>query len=94
MYEGVPKDYTNEFASNETFIKILLGQDISYGSGKTLKSNEKDHVFVFFSDHGAPGIVAFEDNYLTAQTLNDVNDEPWSTSVGGSPVLLYRTTKS
>jgi hypothetical protein len=73
VYTGVPKDYTKEFATNETFIKILLGEDIPYGSGKTLKTGPNDFVFVYFSDHGAKGIVAFGDNYLTAQTLNNVN---------------------
>lgn len=73
VYTGVPKDYTKEFATNETFIKILLGEDIPYGSGKTLKTGPNDFVFVYFSDHGAKGIVAFGDNYLTAQTLNNVS---------------------
>ena len=75
MYKGVPKDYTKELANNETFIKVLLGEEIPFGSGKTLNSGPNDHVFVYFSDHGAKGIVAFGDNFLTAQTLNDVSYE-------------------
>ena len=76
----MPRDYTNELANNDTFIKALLGEDLSFGSGKTLKSGANDHVFVYFSDHGAKGIVAFGDNYLTAKTLNDVRDRPLMTS--------------
>ena len=32
---------------------MLRGEEINEGSGKTLKSTEKDHVFVYFADHGA-----------------------------------------
>ena len=30
-----------------------------YGSGKTLKSGPNDHIFVYFADHGAPGVLCF-----------------------------------
>ena len=29
------------------------------GNGKVLKSNENSKVFVYFCDHGAPGLIAF-----------------------------------
>ena len=29
------------------------------GSGKTIKSGPDDNVFVYFADHGGPGLVAF-----------------------------------
>ena len=43
-----------------------------YGSGKTIKSNSNDHIFVYFADHGAPGLLAFpsgEDDLLHAYDL-------------------------
>jgi legumain len=36
------------------------------GTGKVLKSNEKSKIFLFFSDHGAPGLIAFPSKYLYA----------------------------
>jgi len=29
---------------------------MTVGSGKTVKSGPNDHIFVFYSDHGAPGV--------------------------------------
>ena len=29
------------------------------GSGKVIDSGPNDHVFVYFADHGAPGLIAF-----------------------------------
>ena len=42
---------------------------MNYGSGKTLQSGPNDHVFLYFSDHGAKGLVAFPDTILHAKTL-------------------------
>ena len=41
-----------------TFAKVLKGEKINRGTGKTLASTEKDHVFVYFADHGAKVIVS------------------------------------
>jgi legumain len=40
---------------------ILKGKsiDVNGGNGRVLESTEDDHVFIYFSDHGAPGLVAF-----------------------------------
>lgn len=60
VYPGVPKDYTGDDVTPDNFLSVLMGKDMSgTGSGKTLKSGPKDRVFIFFSDHGAPGLVAF-----------------------------------
>ena len=57
--------------SNQTFVDVLLGKKIHFGSGKTLQSGPKDHVFVYFSDHGGVGLVAFPSTLLHATTLVD-----------------------
>jgi len=41
------------------------------GSGKTIMSGPEDHIFVFFSDHGATGFVAFPSAELYAKDLNN-----------------------
>ncbi|PRD22155.1 UNVERIFIED_CONTAM: Lgmn [Trichonephila clavipes] len=40
------------------------------GSGKVRKSGPSDHVFVYFADHGAPGLIAFPEDELSAMDLN------------------------
>lgn len=40
---------------------ILTGNSsgVSGGNGKVLKSTKKDEVFIYFADHGGPGLIAF-----------------------------------
>ena len=60
VYEGVPHDYTKSHYTVENFYKVLAGNETSNG-GKTLKSGPNDNVFLFYSDHGAPGLSGFGD---------------------------------
>jgi len=44
------------------FLSILTGNAQAMqgiGSGKVIASGPNDHVFVYFADHGAPGLIAF-----------------------------------
>ena len=60
VYAGVPKDYTGVEVNWRSFLAILSGQNMTgYGSGKTIKSGPNDHIFVYFADHGAPGVLCF-----------------------------------
>lgn len=71
VYHGVVKDYTKKTVTPSNFLKILQGQEVDVGSQKVIKSGPDDNVFVYFSDHGAPGIVAFPDgSALHASDLN------------------------
>ena len=38
---------------------VLMGDKTAAGGGKVLRSTIEDDVFLFFVDHGAPGILAF-----------------------------------
>ncbi|KAK7904571.1 hypothetical protein WMY93_017178 [Mugilogobius chulae] len=69
VYKGVPKDYTGEDVTPKNFLAVLKGDSASAkgGSGKVLKRQRpKDNVFVYFTDHGAPGILAFPSDDVTA----------------------------
>lgn len=73
VYHGVPKDYVGNTVTAANFLKILKGEDPGVGSHKTLKSNAGDTVFVGYSDHGSPGLVAFPvGGYLYARDLMPV----------------------
>ena len=74
VYKGVVKDYVKEDVTPENFLAVLRGDAEAVknkGSGKVLKSGPKDHVFVYFTDHGAPGILAFPYGDLKAQDLKE-----------------------
>ncbi|XP_073466141.1 legumain-like [Aquarana catesbeiana] len=73
VYPGVLKDYTKEFVTPKNFLAVLRGDAEAVkgqGSGKVLRSGPNDHVFVFFSDHGAPGLLAFPNDDLHVEDLN------------------------
>ncbi|GBN35079.1 Legumain [Araneus ventricosus] len=73
VYKGVLKDYTGEAVTPKNFLAVLKGDKkavAGVGSGKVLESGPNDHVFVYFADHGAPGLIAFpEDEVLSKETL-------------------------
>ena len=41
------------------FMAVMMGDKTAAGGGKVLRSTIEDNVFLFFVDHGAPGILAF-----------------------------------
>jgi len=74
VYPGSDKiDYKGNTVTPANFLNILQGNAAAMkgiGSGKVVASTADDNVFVFFSDHGAPGIVAFPaGGYLHATDL-------------------------
>lgn len=73
VYKGVPKDYTGEDVTPENFLAVLRGDEEAVkgkGSGKVLKSGPRDHIFVYFTDHGATGILVFPNEDLHVKDLN------------------------
>jgi legumain len=59
VYAGVPKDYTGRLVTAENFLKIISGDTMTVGSGKSLKTTAEDNVFIFFDDHGSEGALCF-----------------------------------
>ena len=56
--------------------QVLKGEKMeNIGSGKTLASGPNDNVFVYFTDHGAKGLVAFGENFLKATNLTSAIKE-------------------
>ncbi|GFW59772.1 legumain [Trichonephila clavipes] len=73
VYKGVPKDYTGEDVTPKNSMAVLKGDGktlAGFGSGKVRKSGPIDHVFVYFADHGAPGLIAFPEDELSVMDLN------------------------
>lgn len=70
MYDAQNIDYRGADVTPEKFLAALKG-DAKAAGGKVLKTNKNSKIFVFFSDHGAPGLIAFPQKYLYADKLND-----------------------
>jgi legumain len=73
VYKGVPHDYVGKEVTPKNFLNVLLGKkDLmkDVGSGKVIESGPDDNVFVYFTDHGAVGLVAFPNGVLYAKDLN------------------------
>jgi legumain len=69
VYANVQKDYTGASVTPEIFLAVLTGNTTVAGVNKVLQSTASDRVFIFFTDHGAPGLIAFPSEYLYATDL-------------------------
>uniref|UniRef100_A0A0D9YAK4 Legumain prodomain domain-containing protein n=1 Tax=Oryza glumipatula TaxID=40148 RepID=A0A0D9YAK4_9ORYZ len=75
VYAGVPKDYTGKEVNVKNLFAVLLGNKtaVKGGSGKVLDSGPNDHIFIFYSDHGGPGVLGMPTYpYLYGDDLVDV----------------------
>uniref|UniRef100_A0A1J3FS65 legumain n=1 Tax=Noccaea caerulescens TaxID=107243 RepID=A0A1J3FS65_NOCCA len=75
VYQGVPKDYTGDDVTVDNLFAVILGNKTATkgGSGKVVDSGPNDHIFIFYSDHGGPGVLGMPTSpYLYANDLNDV----------------------
>eukprot|EP01105_Mastigella_eilhardi_P008463 TRINITY_DN2051_c0_g2_i4.p1 TRINITY_DN2051_c0_g2~~TRINITY_DN2051_c0_g2_i4.p1 ORF type:complete len:455 (-),score=97.39 TRINITY_DN2051_c0_g2_i4:16-1380(-) len=76
VYTGVPKDYIGADVTAEHFLAVITGNSSGVPQGKKiLKSGPKDHVFIYFTDHGSVGLIAFPNGYLYADQLADALDK-------------------
>ncbi|KAG8659406.1 vacuolar-processing enzyme [Manihot esculenta] len=59
VYAGVPKDYTGEHVTAKNLYAVLLGNTsaVKGGSGKVVNSTANDRIFLYYSDHGGPGVL-------------------------------------
>ncbi|CAA7402879.1 unnamed protein product [Spirodela intermedia] len=74
VYAGVPKDYTGDDITVNNFFSVLLGNKnaLTGGSGKVVDSGPDDHIFIFYADHGGPGVLGMPTYpYLYADDLVD-----------------------
>jgi len=73
VYENVKIDYKGEDVTPQNFLNTIQGKKDALkgiGSGRVLESKQTDNVFIYFSDHGATGLIAFPSQELYADQLN------------------------
>jgi legumain len=53
------QDYTGKNVTVDNLFAVLLGDKkaLKGGSGKVLNSGPNDHIFIYYSDHGGPGVL-------------------------------------
>jgi legumain len=68
VYKGCKKDYTGAAVTPDMFVAIMTGDASKTGGRPVLQSNSGDRVFIFFTDHGGTGIIAFPDGSLMSST--------------------------
>ena len=53
------QDYTGEDVTVNNFFAAILGNKtaLTGGSGKVVDSGPNDHIFIYYSDHGGPGVL-------------------------------------
>ena len=61
VYDGVKIDYSGHDVTPENFLAVLQGNKtgVKGGTGRVLESTGNDHIFVYFTDHGGVGLIAF-----------------------------------
>jgi len=69
VYANCKKDYTGAAVTPEMFVAVLTGDASKTGGRPVLKSGAGDRVFIFFTDHGGTGIIAFPDGSLMSSTV-------------------------
>lgn len=94
VYEGVPKDYTKTNYTLANLFSVLSGSKPSSGSGKTLKSGPNDNVFLFYADHGAPGLSGFCDETLMATKLNKAIEAMHANKMYNQMVIYWESCES
>lgn len=53
------QDYTGKEVNVDNFFAVILGDkdSVKGGSGKVVHSGPNDHIFIYYTDHGGPGVL-------------------------------------
>ncbi|XP_055819306.1 vacuolar-processing enzyme-like [Solanum dulcamara] len=75
VYKGVSKDYTGKDCNAKNFYGVILGNKsaLTGGSGKVVNSGPNDYIFIYYTDHGGPGLIGMPVGpFVYAKDLNVV----------------------
>uniref|UniRef100_A0AAQ5YKS8 legumain n=1 Tax=Amphiprion ocellaris TaxID=80972 RepID=A0AAQ5YKS8_AMPOC len=71
VYAGVPKDYTGDVSAPTQLFALKCTSELLNQCLSSRLCGPNDFVFVYFTDHGAPGILAFPNDDLQVKDLQD-----------------------
>jgi len=99
-YVGMPKDYTADAVTAENFLAVLSGNSSAIrasrnANGRVVEAGPTDRIFVFYSDHGAPGILGMPSgDFLYADKLHKVIKHRAKSREFGEMVLYIEACES
>ncbi|AQK73110.1 Vacuolar processing enzyme 1 [Zea mays] len=97
VYAGVPKDYTGDQVTTKNFYAVLLGNKtaVTGGSRKVINSKADDHIFIYYSDHGGPGVLGMPNlPYLYAGDFMKVLREKHASNSYAKMVIYIEACES
>ncbi|KAK4770385.1 hypothetical protein SAY87_030917 [Trapa incisa] len=97
VYHGVPKDYTGKNVTTNNFFAAILGNKsvLTGGNGKVVDSGPNDHIFIYYSDHGGPGVLGMPAGpFLYADDLIDVLKKKHASGTYKSMVFYLEACES
>jgi legumain len=90
VYAGCNIDYKGADVTPANFAAVMTGT----ASGKKLESTADDNVFVFFSDHGAAGLIAFPSDTMHKAEFQQVFETMHSKSMYKKLTFYLETCES
>ena len=72
VYVNVPKDYIGDDVNPSVFLNVLMGN----ATGKSLNTGPDDNIFIYFADHGGPGLICFA-NYQALYSHELIQTFQW-----------------
>ena len=57
VYDASKVDYRGDEVTVENFYAVLKGDSATTGGKPVLRTNAQSKVFIFYADHGAPGLL-------------------------------------
>uniref|UniRef100_A0A0D6QUT4 Legumain prodomain domain-containing protein n=1 Tax=Araucaria cunninghamii TaxID=56994 RepID=A0A0D6QUT4_ARACU len=97
VYAGVPKDYTGSAVSTDNFFAVILGDKgaVKGGSGKVVDSGPNDHIFIYYTDHGGPGVLGMPMGpFLYADDFIDVLKKKYAAGTYNEMVIYVEACES
>lgn len=97
VFPGCRVDYNGTDNNSTNFLAVLTGNQTwasSIGTGRVLESGPNDTVFLYYVDHGAPGLIAFPDDLLFADTFIAALEEMHTKGMYGKLVIFMEACYS
>jgi legumain len=96
VWAGCQKDYTGSSVTAKAFLNVLTGTpQPGVGNGKVLNSTAEDNVFIYFTDHGGVGIIAFPVGpYLGVTDLNNALNTMYTKKMYNKVVFYLEACES
>ncbi|KAE8796587.1 vacuolar processing enzyme 1 [Hordeum vulgare] len=91
------QDYTGEAVTAKNFYAVLLGNKtaVTRGSKKVIDSKPNDHIFIYYSDHGGPGVLGMPNlPYLYAADFIKVLQEKHASNTYAKMVIYVEACES